>query len=966
MGQILKCTYCGNGILKDDFICPNCKKKNNIRLANDLSLCDDYDIYKLGTFRDKLNNAISIFDYQGIYEYSTEILGILPTDFLASYYFAYASKVYYDDSFYIDFLTALDFTYATDKDKIEVLKHLILTCSTNYNTFVIDYIKKISNDPELTNHFLEALTRETMKKEQYTRDDEKKDCFILYADNDKDLAFDALELFEDEQLKCFIAPRNIGHNPRNKYDDIAYGIKNSTCFVIIGSKDFAKSDECVRATLFAQRMNKNLVYFKTDDTSIHDFIDNGTHVDIVEASIDKYGKLEQLLMSTLLASTFNDETKKDLESELESIRKRDFERDEEYRREQQERIGKMEDELAKINQEKESILADQEYTQSLKKCLQFIALDDLTTAKAFIVSCERNYPNHICTTIANLAFLLRKIYQPNSPVDAILSQIKELNSKIVTDYEFITDDETAIYIMLKDDDVYALLINLFYTLGDESRLDYIKNLIKYENLTSESMFLAMVDFLLAESYFRIAYHLILDMKFECKEEVLTKVLTNFKDGDAKVDLVEVLLKQDAYGIGNSSDIENYLKNSVDKISTKVSVVLLANKKGILINNEHLIRYVLFEANDTKYIDPVINLMDLGNLAYDEFILILDYAITQKCKSDILGIKICRALQEKKVGFEIDYKVVNEFLRKPYFSLKSKVEMMECICKFTITKKSYDNILNYYLCFNQSKVSERIKILEVLFNHVKDIPITVLERYVISSNYDGDNKPLVVQMLLDLNMNPLYFSQILANYLMKNNDTEDVMKRVVLQLCNRKLTLGAEEFVNYIKNQRLDGNVIRILIENGQVVKTDCLGDYLERVSDSYPFDELIFNSLFNKKIKLSGMALANYTIFGTDENKFDNFIMFAKNAQENIKKINISIAFGQDYLNCNLAQAYLLKSNDDDKLSERILLSLLESNININEDIKIGANSIKFKKYIQNTTGFIDTHREKLCKIAGL
>ena len=206
----------------------------------------------------------------------------------------------------------------------------------------------------------------------------------------------------------------------------------------------------------------------------------------------------------------------------------------------------------------------------------------------------------------------------------------------------------------------------------------------------------------------------------------------------------------------------------------------------------------------------------------------------------------------------------------------------------------------------------------------------------------------------------------TNYLKKNNDSPSVMKRVVLQLCNRKLTLGTQEFIDYIKNQRIDGNVIRILVENGQAVKPECLEYYLQRLNDSYPFDEVIFKNLYLKNIKLSGKAFANFVMYAKLENKYDYFIEFSCHVLDSLADISVEIPFAQDYISINVCQAYLLKNRDDDKMAERILRSFFEANLNINQDIRIGAKSIRFKKYLEGVKGFIDKHMEFCCKVSGL
>ncbi len=962
----LKCTYCGSDNVTEQGHCNNCDNYFNIRLGVKLGLSSQEDIERISDLRKKLTASVTAFDYRAIDEYSAEILDFLPDDFTSNYYQAYVSRVYYDDQFYIDFLTTLDFTYASGKDRDEVLRHLILTCTLNYNVYVSNYIKKFTNNEDYQKRMIALFTRETKRKEaELGIVKEDRDCFILYAEKDKDLAFDILEALEDEQIKCFIAPRNLGHNPKTRYDDIALGIKQSKCFIIVGSKNFVSSDECVKQAQFAQRSNKKIIFFKVDDNQASQVF-NFKHTDIIDAIIDQYGKLEQLLLQVQINLSTEKNIIDSLTQEREKIRKRDLASDEAYRHEQAERIVKMEQVLANVNQEAKSVATDQDYIDSLKLCLYSIAFDDLIKARNELVNCERNYPNHVCTKVLNLCFLLRRIAQPNANVEVILNQIKELNAVIVNNHELLSEDEIAVYYLLKDNNMYALLIHLFHNLGDEKRLEFVKELIDYDNILSDVMFQAMLDYLLQEGFFRVAYKMISKMNHLNLDITLDKVLLKFKDGDIKLDLVDTLFKADAYTIKDSVRIEKYLQTSLDHVQTKVAVVLLASHKNILIATDTLIKSILFDCNDTKYVDPIFDLMLNENFSEDDFVLIVDHVLSKKCKTDLISLKIMTSLLEKNLQYDIDAKLVNEFLRKPYFNELTKVQMTEIITEYRITRKSYDNIMNYYLCFNQSNSEERVKILDVLFRKVQDIPITALEKYIISSNYDGDYKPLIVQMLLDLNMNPLYFSTILSNYILKSNDLDSVKKRIVSQLVNRNLTLDTQDFVNYIQDKALDSNIVRILVENGQNVKPECLEAYLLRLSSTFAFDKVIFDSLLLDKVELTGQAFANYVIFGNGADKYEKIISLSKRIDCKFTDIYLSLPFAQDLVSCNLLQAYVFVSSDDEDIATKIINFLIDSNINPLGEIKIGAKECKIKRYLQNVKPFIDSRIEKMCKIAGI
>ena len=97
-------------------------------------------------------------------------------------------------------------------------------------------------------------------------DKRKHDVFISYSTKNSDIANKICHILEQNDLKCWIAPRNISSG-RNYIDEIASGIKSTKIVVLVYSKYSQASKYVNNEIKMAFSNNKPILSFNIDNSS---------------------------------------------------------------------------------------------------------------------------------------------------------------------------------------------------------------------------------------------------------------------------------------------------------------------------------------------------------------------------------------------------------------------------------------------------------------------------------------------------------------------------------------------------------------------------------------------------------------------------------------------------------------------------------------------------------------------------
>lgn len=157
------------------------------------------------------------------------------------------------------------------------------------------------------------------------------------------------------------------------------------------------------------------------------------------------------------------------------------------------------------------------------------------------------------------------------------------------------------------------------------------------------------------------------------------------------------------------------------------------------------------------------------------------------------------------------------------------------------------------------------------------------------------------------------------------------------------------FLQYILSDEEDVQKIekmKQLIANGTMVKADTLHHYILSLKNPKDFSAEIFNLLTQNDYSICLDSYAKFVLFCKDMDKIRHNEKMLKALNSDVAGQRISILHCTNQLNCNIAQAYILCSEESYENAYVILQQLLNIKIKLNTDILANGAVIKFKKYV--------------------
>ena len=126
--ELIRCTSCGNQVKikngDETATCDACGNTFLVRQGQDLSKKKEETISQIKKLRENLKRAIDNDDYNAILHFSQEILTIIPSDYRAGYFSAYATSKLTNPQELYSFYKELNIE-ATQEEKDIVVEHLI-------------------------------------------------------------------------------------------------------------------------------------------------------------------------------------------------------------------------------------------------------------------------------------------------------------------------------------------------------------------------------------------------------------------------------------------------------------------------------------------------------------------------------------------------------------------------------------------------------------------------------------------------------------------------------------------------------------------------------------------------------------------------------------------------------------------------------------------------------------------------
>lgn len=606
----------------------------------------------------------------------------------------------------------------------------------------------------------------------------------------------------------------------------------------------------------------------------------------------------------------------------------------------------------------------------IRQALEDISLRRMDSAEKNLVECEKIDSKYVGTLIVNLSYYMIKATLPGTSdpqtVRNYIAKIKRYHEQIQSEHPVITDEEEILYEFFESSNIYATLLLVFDALNDRKRCAYLEPLLAYPDIDSKETIKNLLSYSLKNQRLPMFDAAVkngnADLRF-----ALSEIFSKYPDGERKASHISNLMERGAFSKEDKIQIEQYLIQSPDSMGTKYHTYCSVVKAGIKLTSSVIFETLLEKLTDMNQAISVMDQFCSTPLTDDDRYAFIEYCIhSSRPERAVMGLEI---LKKASHFVTIDSRHLVSLLSRKNLSAGTRLDILKKLYAFNVEYKQREAVVNHYLCFNQDDWATRNSLLPFLLETIKSVPTSSIENYLLKNSGDGSNKAQVIQQIMDKDINLSYFHDLLAKYLNSSIDQPTTKDEIVSILIRKGLTIDAKSFSDYIcnssENTQTKTKYGAMLLANGSRLANDALNKYLMSLIGGQQFDPDLFALLLNDSQMLTENALRHYLLYCKDREiaKVRNFDTFSSKMATPYVASMCSIKHLGNSISCNLAQAYLLVTNDSYEVSHEIMKRMLAEKVKINAEMRIDSTgkTEKLKKYVLANKDQLGTVTAALC-----
>ena len=272
-----RCTNCGASLKvepqKTITTCDYCHSDILISGAIELALVEVDKTKDIAKTRENLRNAIKHNHIEEIKRLSQRLKDLMPNDFEASYFLAYAFVQKNNPSLMKAFYRFNG--PITSDERHRVIPHMIQRSDLRDKKEVIQFLNQYA--PDQVETYQETHESRKNQEDQYASI--PRDVFICFSSKDQAIAESALREIEKNGFSAWISTRNLRpEDNENYWDNIETAIKNAKVMLVISSEAAMLSKDVQNEINIAGNLNKSLFEYKIDKvphTALFKYIFNG-------------------------------------------------------------------------------------------------------------------------------------------------------------------------------------------------------------------------------------------------------------------------------------------------------------------------------------------------------------------------------------------------------------------------------------------------------------------------------------------------------------------------------------------------------------------------------------------------------------------------------------------------------------------------------------------------------------------
>lgn len=603
----------------------------------------------------------------------------------------------------------------------------------------------------------------------------------------------------------------------------------------------------------------------------------------------------------------------------------------------------------------------------VRQTLMDVAYQKMDSALRNLEDCDRKDHKHIGTLLAHISYNLSaiSIAKDQNEARANLDKVKIYAKRLRAEYPDIAEDEINLYESFGDTiaDVYANLLVVFDTIGEQGRLQYISTKLKPEEVFSPHANKILLRVSIKNKKFDIADKIIQNIGHIDRASSTQEVLNRYPDGDRKRELVENLFDSSVAEKLGKQYFENYFVSATDSATTRSKVIALLNKTDIHCNADMIIKSAGDQLDSYESARILFDAIYSVKISDQETEALLIFCLIINKNYEVQAA-FFDTLIEKKVFVALDARSVISFLNSSIFSVDKKTDILKKMLSFQIDRKALDAIYHYYLNSNTDAIEQREEVLKVLLVDGAPISVNTVKTYIIKTSTDSNNKKKVIELIFFTGINKTYLGNVLSEYIMKSSDDKEQKEIITQYLIEQGFKADQDVFAKYVasgENNETKLQKIKQLLANGTAVRIDTLDKYILSINKLNDFSLDIFNILTTYSYIVGFQAYAKFVLECRDMDKVRHGEKLANALNCDLGSQRITVNHCGRNVNCNIAQAYILNSNDGCDIAKQLLQQMMGKGVKLNTEILLNSRSLKFKKYVGENKNLLSSLSLQLC-----
>lgn len=605
----------------------------------------------------------------------------------------------------------------------------------------------------------------------------------------------------------------------------------------------------------------------------------------------------------------------------------------------------------------------------VRQTLIDIANNKMDSASRNLEDCERKNHKHIGTLIANISYNLSMISCAKSQDEArgFLDKVKVYARRLQSEFPVIAEDEINLYEAFGEGvaDIYANLLVVFDTLNDSSRIEYVSSKMRTEEIFSEHANKNLLKIALKRQNYDIVEAVVNNIGHIDKKYSLQEILMNYPIQEKKMGMVDKLFSaQIAEALGKGF-FEQYFGNSTDSIEMKTAIISKLASTNLRCNAESIVKAICNQMDNYENSKGVFLALYETKISDQETEALLVFCLM--VNKDYFVLKaFLDALSEKNVFVQLSSRAVISFLDSSSYGSSEKKDIVKKMFEFEIDAKSKDAIYNYYLNNNSDDKDVRFDIIEVLLTEGCPISNGTVKNYVVKTARDEENKINIIKLIFATGINKTYLGDLLSEYLLSGCDEKTIKDDITELLIDTGFKIDSNVFTQYVSDSTdsVETKIAKIkkLVQNGTMVKADCLENYILSIGKTNEFSEEIFNLLSKNTFTFSANAYLKFLTECHDIDKVRHSSKILYSITADLNSSHVGFSHIGNSMSGNILQAYVLCANDSYEVVKAIVSDLIGYKVKLNTEMTVNGGMMKFKKYVADNKTSLSPLSVQICE----